>query len=63
MPEEVGDDLTEIQYTVTVSVSVTARNPVEAAGFALDDLRDLNLGPWHLLVEDEQYNRTEVEME
>lgn len=34
-------------FTVRVELSITAENAQEAARFALDDLRDLSIGPWN----------------
>ena len=33
-------------YTVTIKVSVTAPNPQRAMQFALQDLRNGDIGPW-----------------
>lgn len=63
MSIEVGDGLEDQEYDVSVTVSVTAKNPVEAAGFALDDLRDQNLGTWHMEVMDSEGEITEVEVD
>ncbi len=37
-------------YTVQIAMEVAARTPEEAAAFALDDLRDRELGPWEMRV-------------
>lgn len=37
-------------YTVQIEMEVAARSPEEAASFALDDLRDRELGPWNMRV-------------
>lgn len=36
-----------MQFTVSIEVQVTADSVEEAAKFALNDLRDPGLGPWH----------------
>jgi hypothetical protein len=44
----------EQTYSVTVVVSVTADSPQEAAKYAMDDLRDMQLNQWNVTVENDQ---------